>query len=381
MYAEINVLNIVFMGIIALRAFSGVYGKTARGRFFVAAVLFAAVSNMLDFAWNLSVTEKWILPAWSRYTINFLYFISLGSSSCCWLVYTDIVQGSRIIKNRKIRILYLIPLLTLAVLLTLNIFNGCLYSIDADGVYHRGKLFYFQHILSYGYVICASVTSFVRAMHKGNFADKDYFLNMTAFIVPPVICVIIQIFIQNIPILSAGIMVSFLLAYLNSTETLISIDPLTGISNRRDFLRHLSDDVKSLKSRERLYLAFLDIDIFKGINDNYGHNEGDRVLKEVADALKAYVKNRNAYCARYGGDEFAVICITENAEDGNFDGLVKAIEEKNITVDGKKIKVSMGCAEFCGGDDSIPDMISRADDAMYTMKRANAKKVKKENNR
>ena len=99
-------------------------------------------------------------------------------------------------------------------------------------------------------------------MYKKNYANRQYFLAMTAFIVPPIICGIIQIFIQNIPILSAGIRVSFLIEYLNSTETLISIDPLTGISNRRDFLNHLTDEIKSLKSRDKLYLAFLDIDRF-----------------------------------------------------------------------------------------------------------------------
>lgn len=52
-------------------------------------------------------------------------------------------------------------------------------------------------------------------------------------------------------------MVSFLLEYLNSTETLISIDPLTGISNRRDFLNHLTDEIKSLKSRDNWILRSL----------------------------------------------------------------------------------------------------------------------------
>lgn len=381
MYAEINTLNIVIMGIIALRATGSAHGNTLRGRIFIASVIFAAVSNMLDFAWNLSVTDKWMLPAWSRYIINFLYFTSLGSSSCCWLIYTDVVQNSRALQNKKVHILYVIPLLALAALLTLNMFNGCLFRIDENGVYTRGPLFYAQHILSYGYAICASIKSFISAFCKGNFANKQYFLAMTAFVVPPIICGIIQIFIQNIPILSAGIMVSFLLAYLNSTETLISIDPLTGISNRRDFLNHLTDEIKSLKSRDKLYLAFLDIDRFKEINDTYGHNEGDRVLKETASALKAYVKNRNAYCARYGGDEFAVINVTENGEESTFSELMRIIEEKNVTAGGERIRVSMGCTEFYGDTDSVPDMIFRADNAMYVMKRMGAAKRKESETR
>ncbi len=379
MYAEINVVNVVIMGIIALRALGSVYGKTERGRIFVASVVFAAIANVFDLAWNLSVTDNWMLPAWARYTINFMHFMTLGSSSLCWLFYIDSIQGNK--KISKVHIIYAIPLFVLATLLILTRYNGCLYSIDANGVYHRGKLFYSQQILSYGYVIYASFKSFVYAMYKKNYANRQYFLSMTAFVIPPIICGTLQIFIQNIPLLSCGIMISFLLAYINSTEMLISIDPLTDIPNRREFLRHLTDELKTLKSREKLYLAFLDIDRFKEINDSYGHNEGDRVLKETASALKAYVKNRNAYCARYGGDEFSVICITENEEEGSFSDLVEAIREANIKAGGRTVEVSMGCTEFCGGTDSIPDMISRADNAMYMMKRMGAAKRKESETR
>lgn len=376
MYAEINLVNVVIMGIIALRAFGSVYGKTARGRIFVASVVFAAIANVFDLAWNLSVTDKWMLPAWARYTINFMHFMTLGSSSFCWLIYVDYIQRKSKAKISKIHIIYAIPLLILATLLILTRYNGCLYSIDANGIYHRGKLFYSQQILSYGYVIYASVKSFVYAMYKKNYANRQYFLAMTAFVIPPIICGTLQIFIQNIPILSCGIMISFLLAYINSTEMLISIDPLTDIPNRRDFLRHLTDELKTLKSREKLYLAFLDIDRFKEINDRYGHNEGDRVLKEIAAALKKYVKNKNAYCGRYGGDEFSVICITENEEDGNFGGLIEAIRDANIKAGERNVEISMGHTEFYGVNDSIPYMISRADKDMYEKK----KERKSENN-
>ena len=96
---------------------------------------------------------------------------------------------------------------------------------------------------------------------------------------------------QNIPVLSVGIVISYLLAYINLLERLISLDPLTGISNRREFLQRLEDDIKSLKANEDLYFLFIDIDSFKNINDTEGHNEGDRVLKEIAAAHVAAKTN------------------------------------------------------------------------------------------
>ncbi|MDD6213635.1 MAG: GGDEF domain-containing protein [Firmicutes bacterium] len=96
--------------------------------------------------------------------------------------------------------------------------------------------------------------------------------------------------------------------YICSLQSLVSIDdPLTGINNRRQLFTYLSYKIKYLDKNERLYFILLDIDMFKRINNTYVHNEGDKAIVIVENALREMCRKTNGFCARYGGDEFAFV--------------------------------------------------------------------------
>ena len=87
---------------------------------------------------------------------------------------------------------------------------------------------------------------------------------------------------------------------------LVSVDSLTGIANRRHFDRSLDREVRRARREGRpLSLIFLDLDEFKGFNDNYGHACGDDVLRRVAQTLNETFRRGGDFVARYGGEEFA----------------------------------------------------------------------------
>jgi len=89
---------------------------------------------------------------------------------------------------------------------------------------------------------------------------------------------------------------------------LVSVDSLTGIANRRHFDRALDREVRRARRDARpLSLIFLDLDEFKGFNDNYGHARGDEVLRKVAQTLNETFRRGGDFVARYGGEEFAVV--------------------------------------------------------------------------
>lgn len=96
-----------------------------------------------------------------------------------------------------------------------------------------------------------------------------------------------------------------------------NFDDLTGLSNRRSFMRHLDRLLHSAKSGERSHaLVYIDLDHFKIINDTCGHAVGDRFLAQIADTMRAHVR-RSDVIARIGGDEFGVLledCILERAQ-------------------------------------------------------------------
>ena len=95
------------------------------------------------------------------------------------------------------------------------------------------------------------------------------------------------------------------LKILMSTIKLATYDPLTGIYNRASYMQHVDNLISKQKSFP-LGLLLIDLDNFKAINDQYGHNEGDEVLKEVARILKRY-NSKTQFAVRFGGDEFAMI--------------------------------------------------------------------------
>ena len=88
----------------------------------------------------------------------------------------------------------------------------------------------------------------------------------------------------------------------------VRTDDLTGLNNRGEFDRYLRTTLNNISTDKMLYLLLFDADGFKSINDGYGHQEGDRALRFISGVLTEACKNTDWFCARYGGDEFVIIC-------------------------------------------------------------------------
>jgi diguanylate cyclase (GGDEF)-like protein len=147
-----------------------------------------------------------------------------------------------------------------------------------------------------------------------------------------------------------------------------SVDPLTGIANRRSFELAVRDALKS-PDRE-LVVAVLDLDDFKTVNDTGGHAAGDRLLQTVAQHLKGSVR-RNDVVARIGGDEFAILGAgaTLRAAEPRLRQIVAALG--NIATGLERpafASASCGLAEYCAGD-TLESIMRRADQALYDAKR------------
>jgi diguanylate cyclase (GGDEF)-like protein/PAS domain S-box-containing protein len=163
-------------------------------------------------------------------------------------------------------------------------------------------------------------------------------------------------------------------------EKLARIDSLTGCNNRGYGLELLDRHIKlSKRNRSPLLLAFLDIDRFKSINDNFGHDEGDKVLKEVAELFKSTLREVDIIC-RMGGDEFLLIFPDSSLKEASLikERLNKDLTELNQTLKKPyKITLSIGLSEY-NPDNPRPmdELIRIADKKMYEDKES--KKHKKE---
>lgn len=153
---------------------------------------------------------------------------------------------------------------------------------------------------------------------------------------------------------------------------LAHFDPLTGLLNRRIFIDRLTNTVENAKRQgEKCSLVFLDLDHFKQINDNLGHDAGDFLLKAVANRIKNACRASDSV-ARLGGDEFVVLLPNTDSTHGHFAALkLLAAISKTIHYGNHQLQISpsIGIAEFPTTAQSSHELLKQADDALYEAKR------------
>jgi len=148
-------------------------------------------------------------------------------------------------------------------------------------------------------------------------------------------------------------------------------DPLTGLSNRRHIEPQLQGETaRALRHRATFSIIMADLDHFKRINDQYGHDAGDEVLREVANRLKTMLRTEDRP-ARWGGEEFLVLLTDTDLDQAATvaEKIRAGIADTPIEVNGHSIDmtISIGVAEHTGEDEPL-NLIRRADQALYRAK-------------
>ena len=153
-------------------------------------------------------------------------------------------------------------------------------------------------------------------------------------------------------------------------EKLASTDPLTGIRNRRSLLSAIDLEVdKAERYVQSLSLALIDLDYFKTINDKYGHDYGDELLRKFTHFLKSSIRNTDIF-GRYGGEEF-VICLpmtSASETERILDNILNGYRKLQIGSDINNQTFSVGITEYRNGE-VTSSLISQCDKALYRAKR------------
>jgi two-component system, cell cycle response regulator len=162
---------------------------------------------------------------------------------------------------------------------------------------------------------------------------------------------------------------------LEKVQQAASTDALTGIANRRSFEEALDREIaRSVRTGEPVSLVMIDLDHFKSLNDTYGHQMGDEVLREVAQLLREQCREMDI-AARYGGEEFTVImpsCAAEEAITSATRLWNSVGSRAHATV---PLTVSAGVATFPDHARTGQDLIFAADQALYDAKGAGRDQV------
>ncbi|WP_092596892.1 MULTISPECIES: diguanylate cyclase [Burkholderiaceae] len=163
---------------------------------------------------------------------------------------------------------------------------------------------------------------------------------------------------------------------LSRVQADLDIDALTGIPNRRYFQREsLAAVARAHERGKEIGLLILDVDLFKQFNDLYGHPCGDDCLRQVAEALTGVLRGTQ-FCARLGGEEFAVVLPDSSADETRAiaRGMVAVVRDLAIPHNGTPVQpyVTISVGAVCAVPEAprLEPLLHRADSAMYRAKRA-----------
>ena len=166
---------------------------------------------------------------------------------------------------------------------------------------------------------------------------------------------------------------------LTQVETLAITDPLTGLFNRRRFEAILQKEFKRAQRYEYpLSCLMIDIDHFKKVNDTYGHQAGDSVLREISQLIQANIREVDT-ASRWGGEEFAILSPSTTKENAvPFAArILKAVSQHTFfELRDKKVTISIGVAGIPDPSiDTEEKLMNTADLALYQAKRKGRKRV------
>lgn len=268
-------------------------------------------------------------------------------------VILPIIEITGTIKKRQWHILNGLATVN-TILCIVSIFNGCIFFYDAGGNISFGRLILIPFIFAFVYLLVLLITSMRK--YKLGFHVEAFLLDILACLV------VIATYMNNVLnfkfLVSGMSVVSLLIYYMFFNIQVYTRDALTGALNRYTFYA----DIERLR-KHIFYVVSTDLNGLKELNDGYGHTEGDRAIKSVAESAFLCLPPKARFY-RMGGDEFAVLCPTEN--ESEIRRFISTLKER---VKESGYEVAAGYKLYKSSDD-LEAVITAADEDMYTDKAA-----------
>ena len=370
MCLEINLISVVLVALIHYKT-SGLTKMVAQRNFAMAidAQMVFFVSDTLFAMMFYGVFPQ--VPALEMLAKE-VYFMSTALLCFYWFVYFEHLQESPFVKSRKRVWMSSVLVWIVGILLFINLFTGICFHVDENGTYGRGPLFILLYVFSYAYVFFTCIRAFTRLFKRQYYSQRKMLIKLALFPVAPAIAGIIQFFLPELPVACAALSIATLIIYMDWTDEMISVDPLTHLNNRKMIDYYYEQWQDNKEDNASLYLLMVDANKFKSINDTYGHLEGDKALIRIADAMRLALRghNRRFTIARYGGDEFVVLIWDESevAIENLKARIGRTLHRLNKEANSPyELSVCIG-SEKASHDIALKDLIELADEHLYAEK-------------
>lgn len=294
-----------------------------------------------------------------------LSFIGTVTIGFLWCLYVEL----RIYRNyrrtmRKAK-LVMIPWVVEVAAVVCNLFvSGILFTVSQDNVYQRSD----GALLGYVTLVIYFVYSVYLVYSSKNRGINLNFFPVLFFVGPCLAGVLLQLFFYGITTSWVSVAVALTFVQMQQYAGNLYTDELSGLYNRRFLNGMLSR--RDSADEKTLYGIMMDMDDFKGINDHFGHNAGDRAICAIGDILFKSVPS-NGVAIRFAGDEFIVLLsgADESSVQETMQEIKRSISQFNQGGSEQfSLSASMGCTHF-GTEDNAESFMRRMDERMYEEKR------------
>lgn len=298
-----------------------------------------------------------------QYICNWILFAANIIIGILWLGFICIYTRTEV---GKVGVVALVAsVLFPSIVLVANPWTSWLFYLDDANVYHRGDLYWSFMFVEFAFAIAGTIVYLV-AKYKGG-ALK--FFPVVQFALPALSGEVIQNTLYGVATMVPFLAVSAYGLTMGIQNESLFMDNLTEAYNRF-YLDHLKI-VVNRKNRTNMTALMMDMNGFKQINDEYGHNEGDKALIAMAQILMRVVGNRGVVI-RYAGDEFVLLINSQNTELVN-----RIISDIHTNLDkhnakhsgGYKLSVSIGSMPINLKEQSVDDILNKVDQRMYEEKK------------
>ena len=377
-YTEASIVCVIIFAIMLFRDIFNVDRQEKQIKYDHALVAFM-LYFVSDAFWAAVIAG--ILPKnhFTVLTTNFANYVLMAAITYTWLRYVMAVEqvAKRDDPVDRFAIQFPFIIATVALIATYLIKPGILVNEALDLQFGYNI---FQIAVPCVYIAATVGYTLKRATVEENPIERKKHLFVGLFPLMVVAGGLIQILVlPETPVFCFCCAILMIVFYINSMETQISTDPLTGLNNRGQLLHYTLQKANLRREGRRTFVVMFDINDFKDINDTYGHAEGDHALIVVADALRNVLKSHSTpmFAARYGGDEFML--IVHPTEASELDDLVREIREQIEAIRSAEaipypVSIGAGYDELAGGDDTFQKCMQRADVKLYQDKAAQKKR-------
>ena len=326
-------------------------------------------SAIMCIVWVIVDGKSQYMPI--NYLGNIIEFNCMGFCGYCWLNYCLKFVNIPALKTKVAKVLMALPVLIVMVMIITTPLTHFAFYIDEAGFFKRGTIYSIQQT-GYVYLLFSSAICLYYRKRCTTSSERRRLTILSLFPLSPAIFGGVQILLPSgsAPTLQFSILISLILVFVDELDQKITKDSLTQLTNHYEFERILQAKMRSLPLHgTKLYVLMSDLDNFKSINDNYGHQQGDTSLVIVANVLTKVASKHNAICARMSGDEFISLLDTRDPSEA-------LIYKQEVEADLKTacaslpytLNISMGIAEF-DGSMSLMELLNHADAKMYEEKK------------